>query len=83
MVVPINDFEKLQKDLQHDCIIKSELATLAGNLSLWCGRLLSVASATLITTKHITIKEKEPEKNEEIPIKGKEPEKNEEPVKEP
>jgi len=77
MVVEIDDVEALREDLYQDYIINSELSTLAGNLALRCGRLLAVANAALITTKHIcTAKKVEPRKEP-----GEEP--GEEPGKEP
>ena len=60
MVVKINDVNKLQQDLKNDYIINHELSSLAGGVALRCGRLLALANAALITTKHVQI-EKEPE----------------------
>ena len=77
MVVQFDDVEALREDLYQDYIIKSELSSLAGNLSLRCGRLLAFANAALITTKRIcTAKKVEPRKEP-----GEEP--GEEPGKEP
>ena len=76
MVVEIDDVEALREDLYQDYMINSELSSLAGNLGLRCGRLVAVANAVLITTKHIcTAKKVEPRKQP-----GEEPDK--EPVKE-
>ena len=63
-VVSIDDVKKLQEELNNDYIINQELSTLAGGLALRFGRLLAVANAALITTKHIKF-EKEPE-NEQL-----------------
>ena len=60
MVVSIDDVKELQKELKNDYIIHQELSSLAGGLALRCGRLLAVANAALVTTKHIKF-EKEPE----------------------
>ena len=60
MVVSIDDVKKLQKELNNDYIINQELSSLAGGLSLRCGRWLALANAALRTTKHIKF-EKEPE----------------------
>ena len=61
MVIEIEDVEVLREDLYKDYIINSELSSLAGNLPLRCGRLLAVANAALIKTKHIcTAKKVEP-----------------------
>jgi len=69
MVIEIDDVEARQEDLYQDYIINSELSSLAGNLALRCGRLLAVANAALITTKHICkAKKVEPRKEP-----GKEP----------
>ena len=60
MVVKIDDVEKLQQDLKNDYIINHELSSLAGGVALRCGRLLALANAVFITTKHVQL-EKEPE----------------------
>ena len=60
MAVPIDDVKELQKELKNDYIINQELSSLAGGLALRCGRGLALASAALITTRHINFK-KEPE----------------------
>ena len=63
IVVEIDDLEALREDLYQDYMINSELSSLAGNLALRCGRLVAVANAALITTKHIcTAKKVEPRK---------------------
>ena len=49
-----------RKKLNNDYIINQELSSLAGGLSLRCGRWLALANAVLITTKHIKF-EKKPE----------------------
>ena len=53
MAVDIKDIDAYQKELRNDYIINQELFNLAGNLALKCGRLLALANAALITTKHI------------------------------
>ena len=53
LVVSIDDVKELQKEPKNDYIISQELSSLAGGLALRCGRLLAVANAALITTKHI------------------------------
>ena len=60
MVVKIDDIEKLQQDLKNDYIINHELSSLAGGVALRCGRLLALANAVFITTKHVQL-EKKPE----------------------
>ena len=52
-VVPINDVQALQEELNTDYIITQELSTLAGGLALRFGRFLALANAALITAKHI------------------------------
>ena len=56
LVVKVDDVEKLQQELKNDYIINQELSSLAGGLALRCGRLLALANAALITTKHIQLK---------------------------
>ena len=58
MVVKIDDVEKLQQDLKNDYIINHELSSLAGGVALRCGRLLALANAVFITTKHVQLEEK-------------------------
>ena len=53
LMVSIDDVKELQKELKNDYIINQELSTLAGGLALRFDRLLAVANAALITTKHI------------------------------
>ena len=53
MVKKIEDPDALQNDIKNDYIITKEMSDLAGGLGLRCGRLLSVANAMLIITKHI------------------------------
>ena len=60
LVVKVDDVEKLQQDLKNDYIINQELSSLAGGITLRCGRWLALANAALITTKHIKL-EPEPE----------------------
>ena len=60
LVVKIDDVDKLQQDLKNDYIINHELSSLAGGVALRCGRLLALANAFFITTKHVQL-EKEPE----------------------
>jgi len=51
--VRLKDADTLLNELKNDYIITKELSALAGGLALRCGRLLAVANAALITTKHI------------------------------
>ena len=76
MVVEIDDVEALREDLYQDYIINSELSSLAGKLALRCGRLLAVANAALITTKHICTPKKVEPKKESGEEPGEEPVKN-------
>ena len=52
LVVRLKDAEALQNELKNDYITK-ELSNLSGSLALRCGRMLAVAKAFLITTKHV------------------------------
>ena len=71
MAVNVKDIDAYQKKLRNDYIINKELSNLAGNLALKCGRFLALASAAMITTKHIdfnqNLNSKEETKLEEIP----------------
>ena len=66
-VLPIKNVEALQKELQSDYIITNELSTLAGNLALKWGRFLALASAALITTKHIDFAARPRAADDELP----------------
>ena len=68
MVVPIDDIKELQKELKQDYIINRDLSTFSGDLALRFGRLLAVANAALMTTKHIVITDKKPDEvQEQVP----------------
>ena len=71
MAVNVKDIDAYQKELRNDYIINKELSNLAGNLALKCGHFLALASAAMITTKHIDFNEnlnsKDETKLEEIP----------------
>jgi len=51
--VRLKDAGVLQNELKNDYIIVKELSKELGGLALRCGRMLAVAKAVLITTKHI------------------------------
>ena len=59
MAVNVKDIDAYQKELRNDCIINKELFNLAGNLALKCGRFLALASAAMITTKHVNLNSKD------------------------
>ena len=67
MAVNVKDIDAYQKELRNDYIINKELSNLAGNLALKCGRFLALASAAMITTKHIDLNSKDETKLKEIP----------------
>ena len=67
MAVNVKDIDAYQKELRNDYIINKELSNLAGNLALKCGRFLALASAAMITTKHIDLNSKDETKLNEIP----------------
>ena len=58
--VPLKDTEALKKELKNDYIIKKELSTLSGGLSLRFGRFLAAANAFFITLKYIDFSYEEP-----------------------
>ena len=53
LVVKLKDAEALQNELKNDYIITKELSNLSGNIALRFGNFLAVASAFLITAKHV------------------------------
>ena len=67
MAVNVKDIDAYQKELRNDYIINKELSNLAGNLALKCGHFLALASAAMITTKHIDLNSKDEIKFQEIP----------------
>ena len=68
IAVNVKNVQAYQKELRNDYIISKELSNLAGNLALKCGRLLALANAALITTKHIDFAARTAEPQaEEIP----------------
>ena len=67
MAFNVKDINAYQKELRNDYIINKELSNLAGNLALKCGRFLALASAAMITTKHIDLNSKDKTKLKEIP----------------
>ena len=56
--------DSCKTDLKNDYIINQELTSIAGSVSLRCGRLLAVANTALITTKHIVFKDNDKEEKE-------------------
>lgn len=58
MTVRIDNTEKLHEDLKNDYIIQQELSSLAGLLSMKCGRLMACASAMFHVANHIVIESK-------------------------
>ena len=58
-VLPIDDVEKLQEDLNNDYILTSELKNITGTIAATCGKLMSVFSLSFITLKHIKLQAKE------------------------
>ena len=58
-VLPIDNVEKLQEDLNSDYILTSELKNIAGTIAGTCGKLMSLISLSFITLKHIKVHSKE------------------------
>ena len=58
-VLPIDDVEKLQEDLNSDYILTSELKNVTGTIAATCGKLMSLFSLSFITLKHIKVQGKE------------------------
>ena len=68
MVVKIKDVDALQNELKNDYIIAKEMFTLSAGLALRCGRrLLTVANAFLITSKHADFSTDEQHQVDEVP----------------
>ena len=67
MAVNVKDTDAYKKKLRNDYIINKKLSNLAGNLALRCGRFLALASAAMITTKHIDLNSKDETELKEIP----------------
>lgn len=57
-VLPIDDVEKLQEDLNNDYILTSELKNITGTVAATCGKLMSLFSLSFITLKHINVQGK-------------------------
>ena len=53
LVVRLKDTEALKNEMKNDYIITKELSILSGALALRYNRMLAVASAFLITAKHV------------------------------
>jgi len=53
LVVKMKDADALKNELKNDYIITKEMSELSGGLALRCGRLFAVATAFLITAKHV------------------------------
>ena len=69
--VRLKDTEALKKELKNDYIIKKELSTLSGGLSLRFGRFLAVANAFFITLKYIDFSAEEPHRDADgYPLAG-------------
>jgi len=58
-VLPIDDVDKLQEDLNNDYILTSELKNITGSVAATCGKLMSLFSLSFITLKHIKVRSKE------------------------
>ena len=65
-VLPIDDVEKLQTDLNNDYILTTELKSLMGPVARTCGKLLSLFSLSFITLKHVKKQCQEMCNNEEL-----------------
>ena len=54
-VLPIDNVEILQQDLNNDYILTNELKNITGVIASTCGKLLSLFTLGVITFKHIKI----------------------------
>ena len=55
-IVPIDDIEKLQEDLNNSYILTNELKNITGSLAMFGGKLFSLVELGLTTFKHIKAK---------------------------
>ena len=55
LALPIDDLERLQKDISDDYVIAQELKITCGWLSMKCGKLMAVASMALHVAQHIDL----------------------------
>jgi len=68
LVVKIKDADALQNELKNDYIITKEMSERSGGFALRCGRLLAVAKAFLITSKHVDFSSDEVTINEQSSV---------------
>ena len=54
-VLPIDDVQKLEQDLNNDYILTSELKNITGSIAATCGKFMSLFSLSFITFKHIRV----------------------------
>ena len=64
-VLPIDDVEKLESDLNNDYILTTELKNIMCPVAKTCGKLMSLFSLSFITLKHVKVQCKELCKDEE------------------
>lgn len=58
-VLPIDNLETLQDDLNNDYILTSELTNFTGTIAATWGKFMSLMSLSFITLKHIKVQGKE------------------------
>ena len=54
-ILPIDDVEKLESDLNNDYILTAELKNIMCPVARTCGKLMSLFSLSFITLKHVKI----------------------------
>ena len=59
-VVRIKDPDALHNELKKNYVITKELSAISGAIALGFGRLLTIANAIVITSKHIDFSSEEP-----------------------
>jgi hypothetical protein len=58
-VLPIDNIQQLQEDLNNDYVLTSELKNITGIIAATCGKLMSLFSLSFHTFNHIKIQSKE------------------------
>ena len=58
-ILPIDDIEKLDEDLNNDYILTNELKNIMSPVARTCGKLMALFSLSFLTLKHVKVQCKE------------------------
>src|SRR6185436_4647212 len=58
-VLPIDDVQKIEQDLNNDYLLVQELKNITGTVAATCGKFMSLFSLRFITFKHIRVQASE------------------------